>query len=125
MAATVTITTINSGEKFCVKRVAITGDAAGDVSAQALFSAAEVGTAAGIESVEFQTAGTAAVIHWVATTPTVAVVLPTDSHGRVDYKNIGGLHSNAGTGKTGALTITTVGLAANDYLTATIVMRKS
>ena len=125
MAATVTITTINSGEKFCVKHVAITGDAAGDVSAQTVFSASEVGTAAGIESVEFQTVGAAAVCHWVATAPTVAIALPADSHGRIDYKNIGGLQSNAGTGKTGALTITTVGLAANDYLTATIVMKKS
>jgi hypothetical protein len=31
MAATVTITTINSGEKYFTKHIAITGDAAGEV----------------------------------------------------------------------------------------------
>ena len=125
MAATVTITTINSGEKYFTKHIAITGDAAGEVTAQELFSAAEIGTAAHIDSIEFQTAGTAAVIKWAATAPTVAVVLPADCHGRIDYRNVGGLPSNAGAGKTGVLTLTTVGLVATDYLTATIVVRKS
>src|SRR5690348_8396464 len=65
---------------------------------------------------EYATMGMSVKLLWDANTDTVALLLPTDMHGRFDFRESqrGCLRNNAGTGKTGDVQLTTVGHSSGD-----------
>jgi len=75
-----------------------------------------------IRDIRYVASGNSTIAHLLfdATTDVVAHSLPYSGGGavlKVDYKDVGGLHNSAGTGKTGDILLTTTGLNAGDTLT--------
>ena len=63
-------------------------------------------------------------MNWVATAPVVIETVPPDSQYTQDYSNIGGLTNNAGTGKTGSISFSTLDGSAGDAYTVVLEMQK-
>ena len=63
-------------------------------------------------------------MNWVATAPVVIEVIPQNTQYTQDYENIGGLTNNAGTGKTGGISFTTLDQSAGDAYTVVLEMNK-
>lgn len=61
---------------------------------------------------------------WDASTDVPIVALPALMAYSFDWSSIGGLPNNAGTGKTGDILLTTLGLAAGDQLTLVFYIKK-
>lgn len=60
-----------------------------------------------------------------ATTDVLAHTLVPSFAQKLNYRNIGGLHNTAGTGKTGDILLTTTGLAAGDTLTLILELNRN
>lgn len=67
-----------------------------------------------------QTHGLEVVMSWDAATPLMIITLPQNTNYFMDYSMFGGIPNNAGTGKTGDITFTTLDVGAGD--TYSIVM---
>jgi hypothetical protein len=63
-------------------------------------------------------------MNWVATSPVVIETIPPNTQYTQDYSNIGGLTNNAGTGKTGSISFTTLDGNAGDAYTVVLEMQK-
>jgi hypothetical protein len=63
-------------------------------------------------------------MNWVATTPVVIETIPQNNSYTQDYSKIGGLTNNAGTGKTGVISFTTLDGGAGDAYTVILEMQK-
>ena len=63
-------------------------------------------------------------MNWVATAPVVIEVIPQNNSYTQDYSKIGGLTNNAGTGKTGSISFTTLDGGAGDTYTVVLEMQK-
>ena len=63
-------------------------------------------------------------MNWVATTPVVIETIPQNNSYTQDYSKIGGLTNNAGTGKTGVISFTTLNGAAGYTYTVILEMQK-
>ena len=63
-------------------------------------------------------------MNWVATTPVVIETIPQNTQYTQDYSKFGGLTNNAGTGKTGAISFTTLDQSAGDAYTVVLEMQK-
>ena len=63
-------------------------------------------------------------MNWVATTPVVIETIPQNDSYTQDYSKIGGLTNNAGTGKTGVISFTTLDGGAGDTYTVILEMQK-
>ena len=63
-------------------------------------------------------------MNWAATTPVVIETIPQNNAYTQDYSNIGGLTNNAGTGKTGVISFTTLDGGAGDAYTVILEMQK-
>ena len=61
---------------------------------------------------------------WDATADVPAFTLPQNHSGAMDWTPQGGLHNNAGAGKTGNILFTTTGHAVGDTYTVTLYMHK-
>jgi hypothetical protein len=59
---------------------------------------------------------------WDATTDVLAIALPSDVSDTLDFREIGGLKNNAGSGVTGDIQFTTVGHATGDTYTIVLEM---
>ena len=78
-----------------------------------------------IERVEYTTDGMSVSILWDASTDVLAVKLPQNQSGTFDFRKIGGLKNNSGTGKTGDVLLTTVGHTSGDSYMVILHMRKN
>ena len=63
-------------------------------------------------------------MNWVATAPVVIETIPQNNSYTQDYSNIGGLTNNAGTGKTGSISFSTLDGGAGDTYTVVLEMQK-
>lgn len=77
-----------------------------------------------IQKIIFSTIGMGVNILFDATADILAKALPPDDSGELCFKKEGGIWNNAGTGKTGDISFTTVGAAAGDEYSVTLVMKK-
>jgi hypothetical protein len=77
-----------------------------------------------IERIQATTAGMGFDLLWDATTDVVALSVGPDQVADLDFKEIGGLHNNAGTGVTGDIMLTTFGHSAGDRYTVILHMKK-
>jgi hypothetical protein len=63
-------------------------------------------------------------MNWVATAPVVIELIPPNNSYTQDYSNIGGLTNNAGAGKTGGISFSTLDGGAGDAYTVILEMQK-
>jgi len=63
-------------------------------------------------------------MNWVATVPVVIETIPQNSQYTQDFSAFGGLTNNAGEGKTGSISFTTLDGAAGDCYTVVLEMQK-
>jgi hypothetical protein len=63
-------------------------------------------------------------MNWKATTPVVIGTIPQNTNYTQDYSGFGGLWNNAGTGKDGVITFTTLDGSAGDSYTIILEMQK-
>jgi hypothetical protein len=63
-------------------------------------------------------------MNWVATAPVVIELIPQNSQYTQDFSNFGGLTNNAGAGKTGGISFSTLDGGAGDAYTVILEMQK-
>ena len=63
-------------------------------------------------------------MNWVATAPVVIEVIPQNTQYTQDFSSFGGLTNNAGTGKTGSISFSTLDGSAGDAYTVVLEMQK-
>ena len=63
-------------------------------------------------------------MNWVATAPVVIELIPQNTQYTQDFSNFGGLTNNAGTGKTGSISFSTLDGGAGDAYTVILEMQK-
>ena len=63
-------------------------------------------------------------MNWKASTPVVIEIIPQNTNYTQDYSGFGGLTNNAGTGKDGVITFTTLDGSAGDAYTVVLEMQK-
>jgi len=78
-----------------------------------------------IKRVIWATFGMEVQILWDATTPTIALTLPADTKGDLDFSKYGGLKSTAGAGVTGDIKFTTVDHTSGDSYTVVLELEKA
>jgi len=131
MADAVTATTLHDGGSIAVVHLTSVSDGTGeaavvkvDVSALSSMSANVPCASVSIENVTYACAGLAVRLLWDATADVLALVLPENQAGRLNYEAIGGLKNTGGAGKTGDLLLTTVGAGSGDGYAITLTLRK-
>ena len=114
MANTLTVQDIINGSSTLVVKVSIVGDGSGEESATLLLDASAYGCS-GFTLVKMcaQLVGFSAQLLWDATTD-VHLISISEYDADCDFTEVGGIPSNAGTGATGDINITTTGLGAAD-----------
>ena len=139
MAATITTTyRRNSNNRFTAV-IQISGDAAGDVTNQAIMDStgviAGVQAAAGmpfligpntiwkIDSIDWEFTGFTGALIWAGATPQLACALPQYDGNMAFKEDTGAPLVNSATTPTGQLLLTTKGLVANEYGTIVITGR--
>lgn len=132
MANTFSLQTIHDGKRNLVVQLDIVGDGSGEESATLFIDISTYAsdprrgapTGCKIEKIKATLEGFAAKLLWDATTDVEAFLLgqtPTDMR----FTHGGGLVNNAGSGKTGDIRITTVGLGSGDQGTIILYLRKT
>lgn len=116
MANTITTTYKINGSRNFVALIEVQGDGSGDESGTVIIDPASLtGTPSKfkIKKVNWDLDGFSAALFWEASTPTLALGMPTYGD-EMDFFEMGApLTNNAGAGVTGKLTITTKGLTAS------------
>jgi hypothetical protein len=117
MPNVITSRTILDGSRKTIVKINITGDGSGEESLTKIydasaFTAADVNNA--LEAIEYCLNGFSASLFWDATTDLSLISLAADHPGEEDFREIGSLNNSSGTGKTGDILMTTVGLGAGD-----------
>lgn len=127
MADAVTSQTILDGERLFIGKFTNISDGGGetavvkiDVSALNPNSFGLACNGVKINRIWAQTQGMAVDILWDASTDLICETIPENQFYLMDYSSFGGLPNNAGAGKTGDVSFTTVGAAAGDRYTITI-----
>ena len=132
MAVTATSQTIFDGERVAIMKFYFTTtDTTGETNVVKVNPASLTPSAAGgacdavsILKVSALTHGLEVQMNWVATTPVVIEIIPQNTQYTQDYSKFGGLTNNAGTGKTGAISFTTLDQSAGDAYTVVLEMQK-
>lgn len=131
MADAVTATILHDGPSTAVVHLTSISDGTGeaavtkvDVSALSSISSGVACGSVSIERITYACSGMAVRLLWDATTDVLAVVLPADQAGCLDYCEIGGLVNTSGSGRTGDLQLTTVGHSSGDAYSITLKLRK-
>tara|TARA_R110002124_G_scaffold186427_1_gene353895 strand:- start:20 stop:427 length:408 start_codon:yes stop_codon:yes gene_type:complete len=122
MADAITSTTVQDGPRkaviYCTNTSDGTGEAAVvkvDISALASLQDGTACTGVRIQKVAFSTVGMSVKLLWDASVDVIAVDLPADYSDTLDYSDISGLPNVAAAGgKTGDITLTTVGHSSGD-----------
>ena len=132
MAITATSQTLFDGERIAIMKFYATmsttenESAVAKVTPSALTASAAGGAcdAVSILKVTALTHGLEVQMNWKATTPVVIETIPPNNSYTQDYSKIGGLWNNAGTGKDGVITFTTLDGTAGDAYTIILEMQK-
>lgn len=130
MADAVTSQTIFQGDKTLVMKFTNISDGTGEsgvikVNVGALTSYQGMPcTAVQIDKIYAMTHGMEVRLYWAATTPQLIMTIPQNVMNTHSYDEFGGIDNNAGAGKTGNITFTTVDASAGDMYTIILVMRK-
>ena len=121
MADAVTSQTIIDGERTAVMKFTNVSDGTGesavtkvDVSALSKNRLGASCASVQINKVWYVTAGMGVNILFDATADVLAMGLPADSEGTLDFSSFTGIPNNAGSGKTGDIQFTTVGHTSGD-----------
>ena len=133
MANTVVVTTLFNGTKRDIIHVSVTGDGSGDETNTVIYDysadtyAPTSKSNLWLEKIFASVDSTISVdVNWDASTPVKIVTLPqynpSTSH---DYSFFGGIKNFAGSGITGDLTFSTVGLGSAEHLSLVVVIRKA
>jgi len=127
MADAVSSQTILDGERLFIGKFTNISDSSGETAVVKIDVSTLNPNAAGlacngvkINKVWAQTVGMAVDILWDATTDVLCETIPENQFYMMDYSSFGGLPNNAGAGKTGDVSFTTVGAAAGDRYTIII-----
>lgn len=126
MADAVTSQTLVEGSRKLVMKFTNISDGTGEsavkkVDVSALTPAA---TEVKIDKIYYSTNGMAVQLLWDATSDVLAFTLAADKTGELDFRSVGGLINNAGTGVTGDLLLTTVGHSSGDSYSIVLEMDK-
>lgn len=129
MADTVTSQTLINTGKTLVMSFTNASDGTGesavtkvDVSTFTSPVNSKAGTGVSIQRIWYATRGMGVNILWDATTDVLALGLPTDQTDCLDFREIGGIKNNSGSGKTGDIQFTTVGHTLGDTYTVILEM---
>ena len=127
MANTVTTQTIVSSSKHLIYKWHIVGDGSGEETALKMVDvstfSAPVPTEVRVVGIWASLHGFAARLLWDADTDVAMMSLP-EGEDIFDFTKFGGLPNNAGTGKTGDIMISTIGLGSTDHGTIVLEMEK-
>lgn len=132
MAVTATSQTLFDGERIAIMKFYMTTtDTAGETAVAKVTPSALLPSSAGgaCDSVSIlkmytMTHGLEVQMNWAATAPVVIAVIPQNTNYTQDFSNFGGLWNNAGAGKTGIITFTTLDQSAGDSYTVVLEMQK-
>ena len=132
MAITATSQTIFDGERIAIMKFYFTTtDTTGETNVVKVTPSSLLPSNAGgacdavsILKVSALTHGLEVQMNWVATTPVVIETIPQNTQYTQDYSRIGGLINNAGAGKTGAISFTTLDQSAGDAYSVVLEMQK-
>lgn len=131
MADAVASQTIFDGERVAIMKFTNTSDGTGEtnvvkVNPASLNPSAAGGACDGVSLLKMTalTHGMEVQLKWKATTPVVIETVPQNNSYTQDYSAFGGLTNNAGTGKDGAITFTTLDASAGDTYTVVLEMNK-
>lgn len=132
MADAVTSQTIIDGERTAVMKFTNVSDGTGesavtkvDVSALSTNRLGAPCASVQINKVWYVTAGMGVNILFDATADVLAMGLPADSEGTLDFSSFTGIPNNAGSGKTGDIQFTTVGHTSGDTYMVVLELIKS
>lgn len=126
MADAVTSQTLVDGERNVVMKFTNVSDGTGEAAVLKV----DVSTLAGaptsvkITKVEYDIQGMSVNLLWDATSDVSALILGS-GQGCMDFRDVGGLSNNAGTGVTGDLLLTTVGHTLGDTYSIVLRMKKN
>lgn len=141
MANTITSKTLLAGKNIAIVYVTIASDGT-EETATVLYDSSAVATSAGDDDTLDSTilsiyasvsaagpvaaaAGARVKLLWDATTDVLAIDIPTGTNPtKANFRRIGGLPNQGGTGKTGDILITTTGLEAGDAITLVLEVRR-
>jgi hypothetical protein len=132
MADAVTVQKLLDGPKWSVIRLTNVSDGTGEAAVLKV----DVSTLAGdkldgtpsdlrIEKIQYATQGMGVDLLWDADADVLAVAIPADGDGCLDFRSVGGLRNNAGAGKTGDIRLTTVGHSVGDRYDITLHLSKA
>jgi hypothetical protein len=132
MTITATSQTLFDGERIAIMKFYASmsttenESAVAKVTPSALTASAAGGAcdAVTILKVTALTHGLEVQMNWKATTPVVIETIPQNNAYTQDYSSFGGLWNNAGTGKDGVITFTTLDGSAGDTYTVILEMQK-
>ena len=132
MADSVTSQTIIDGERIAIMKFYASmsttenESAVAKVTPSALTASAAGGAcdAVTILKCTAMTHGLEVQMNWKASTPVVIEIIPPNTNYTQDYSSFGGLWNNAGTGKDGVITFTTLDGTAGDAYTVILEMQK-
>ena len=131
MADTVTSQTIQDSERKAVLKFTNVSDGTGesavvkvDVSALAANSAGTACTSVTVSKIWWQCVGMGVELLFDATTDVLIIGLSPDSNGFHDYSPFTGIPNNAGSGKTGDISFTTIGASNTDTYTVILELIK-
>ena len=131
MADAVASQTLFDGERVAIMKFTDTSDGTGETNVVKVNPSALAASAAGgacngvtITKITALTHGMEVQLKWKATTPVIIETIPQNNAYTQDYSAIGGLTNNAGTGKDGAITITTLDATSGDTYTVVLEMVK-
>lgn len=126
MADTVTSQTLVDGARNVVMKFTNISDGTGEAAVTKVDVSALAGAPSEvvIRKIRYATFGMAVRILWDATADTQAWLIPADTDGEIDFTAFGGLHNDAGAGKTGDIQVTTVGHSSGDGYAFVLEMSK-
>lgn len=119
MADAVSTQILLDGAKNAVLKFTNVSDGSGEAAAVKVDVSALSGAPAEvrIEKIWYSTQGMSVQILWDATADVIAWLVPLDQSDCLDFSYFGGIDNNAGAGKTGDISFTTVGHTAGDTYT--------
>jgi hypothetical protein len=126
MANVVDVNTLHDGERNAVFHIRIEGDGSGDEAASALIDISTLKGAPSsvkIRAVDGKQTGFSSSLLWDATTDELACEVPAGTS-FLDADMYGGIINKAGSGVTGDINITTVGLGSGDNGVIVLEVRK-
>lgn len=116
---------ILNGTRNYITKVTIVGDGSGEETALLLNSTTgDLGTADKLMAVQASFTGFSGTLLWDASTDVKITQIVADKDVHLKWYKYGGLTNNSGTGKTGDILLSTIGLGAGDVGEITLYLKK-